>query len=102
MNSNIRQRAHIFLKSHIFVLNKFLNLNWHHLARGKICQVILFDRKLWFQNPNSFLPCQNFSKTALITTCEEAIVEGTLTSDAGLPALQNIGVLRDSMESLLS
>ena len=48
MNSNVTQRAYIFLKSHIVVPNKFLNQNWHHLTRGQICQVTLFDIKLWF------------------------------------------------------
>ena len=55
-----------------------------------------------FKIPTASSLVKTFLKPALITTCEDAIEEGTLTSDAGLPALQNIWFLRDSMESLLS
>jgi len=42
---------------------------------------------------------KSFPKTGLITTCDEVNVEGALISD-GL--LAPVGVLRDSLESLLS
>ena len=91
MDCSIRQRAHIFLKSHIFVLNKFLtDIIWLGVRFVKFfCLTENFD----FTIPTASPLVKTSPKTTLITTCEDTIVKGTLTSDAGLPALQNIRVL---------